>query len=66
MAENVIRKNKLTGILTKYPLDVFIYDWAIENNYFTPKKDSEETIEFKQKFTSSSQEHFHYEAGKLD
>ncbi len=65
-AEKLIKHNKLTGILTNYPLDAFVYDWAIENNHFTPQKESESTKEFKQNFTSGSQEHYHYEDGALD
>jgi hypothetical protein len=31
-AENWIKFNKLTGILTKMPIDIGGYDWCIENN----------------------------------
>jgi hypothetical protein len=33
-AEKWIHKNRLTGTLTQYPLDVGIYDWAIDNQFF--------------------------------
>ena len=65
-AEKLIKKNKLTGILTEYPLDIFIYDWAIKNNTFLPKKELEFSTDFKQQFTSSDQKHYHYEGGELD
>ena len=63
-AETWIEANGLTGTLTKYPLDVGVYDWAIEVGLFKPKKPHETTTEFIQCFTTASQEHFHYIDGK--
>jgi hypothetical protein len=63
-AESWIKKNKLTGVLTLYPVDTGVYDWAIENGFFVPKKDSEKMPEFIQKFSSASQEHYHFEDGE--
>ena len=60
-AEVWIRKHDLEGVLTKYPVGVGVYDWAIENDFFTPKKDKERSPEFIAKFTTASQEHYHYE-----
>lgn len=65
-AEDWIKKNKLSGLLTLYPIDEGAYEWAINHNFFSPSKDSEKTPEFIQKFTSASQEHYHYENGKLE
>jgi len=65
-AEEWIKKHNLTGILTEYPLDEGVYDWAIENDFFTVKKDSQRESSFIQAFTTASQEHFHYENGELD
>lgn len=64
IAEQWIKINRLTGTLTAYPLDISIYDWAISNGYFTPKGDQHRTPEFIGKFTSASQEHYHYEDGR--
>lgn len=33
-----IEKHKLTGLLTKYPLDVGVYEWAIKNEFFLLKR----------------------------
>ncbi|HWB24017.1 MAG TPA: hypothetical protein VG738_00990 [Chitinophagaceae bacterium] len=63
-AETYIKKYKLTGVLTLYPVNEGIYDWAIANKIFTPKKESERTSEFIQRFTTASQEHYHYEDGE--
>ncbi|PWG77923.1 DUF7710 domain-containing protein [Pararcticibacter amylolyticus] len=65
-AEAWIRKYKLDGILTEYPLDVGVYDWSIENGIFDIKKEEHTTSIFIQKFTSAGQEHFHYENGKRE
>ena len=64
-AESWIMKHRLTGILTLYPLDQGIYDWAINNNFFAVKKENQSQPEFIQGFTSASQEHSPYEDGEL-
>ncbi len=66
IAETWIKKYRLSGILTRYPLDEGVYDWAISNGSFSIKKGEETTPEFIQKFSSASQEHYHYENGSLD
>ena len=50
-------------MLTRYPLDVGVYDWAIENGKFTPKKDKHRTLEFIAGLTTASMDHHHYENG---
>lgn len=59
-----IRDNSLTGTLTKYPVDISIYDWAISNGSFNPNKPDQSSPEFIGRFSSASQEHFHFENGK--
>jgi hypothetical protein len=63
IAEEWIKKHKLTGMLTKYPIDIGTYNWAIENNLFTVKKESQKEPLFIQGFSSASQQHHHYEDG---
>jgi hypothetical protein len=63
LAEHWIAENHLSGILSAYPLDQSIYDWAVSNGFFTPTQDKHRTPQFIEKFTSASQEHYHYEAG---
>ncbi|MDO3627653.1 hypothetical protein [Mucilaginibacter sp. BT774] len=65
IAEEWIKKHKLSGLLTEYPLNKGVYDWALENDLFSIKKDSHKSSQFIQGFTSGSQEHFHYEYGEL-
>jgi len=62
-AEDWIKANGLQGMLTKYPIDIPVYDFAIGNGWFTPKRDYQRSPEFIQRFTSASQEHYHYENG---
>lgn len=65
-AEKWIEKYSLTGVLTKYPTNMSVYDWATENGFFTPKKEEHTSAEFIGKFSSASQDHFHYENGKKE
>ncbi len=63
LAEDWISKNKLSGVLTRYPVDVSVYDWAITRNFFEPKKAEHRESTFIGRFSSASQEHYHYEDG---
>ncbi len=64
VATKWIEMHGLTGVLTKYPVDVGVYDWAIDNGLFRSKKDHETSAEFVQRFTTASQEHHHFEEGE--
>ena len=66
IAEEWITKNMLSGVLTKYPINISVYDWAINESFFAPQKDIHQSANFIQKFTSASQEHYHYENGNLE
>jgi len=63
LAESWILENKLSGVLTAYPLDCGVYNWAIENQFFSPKHERHSSSSFIGGFTSARQEHFHYENG---
>lgn len=63
-AEDWIAKNQLTGILTRYPLDTGLYDFALAKGWFKPKHLNQDTAEFKARFTCASLPHHHYEDGK--
>lgn len=65
LAEAWIRKHRLKGTLTAYPLDVDVYDWVIEKSYFTPKHAYQATSEFIGQFSSAYQQHYHY-SGETD
>jgi hypothetical protein len=60
IAENWINANQVQGILTKYPIDISVYDWTIEQGYFNPKSPEQLTPDYIQKFSSAYCEHYHY------
>jgi hypothetical protein len=62
-ADEWITKNRLSGVLTRYPLDLSVYEWALARGHFAPSKEEQRTAEFVGRFTSASQEHYHYEDG---
>ncbi len=63
-AETWISKNTYSGMLTEYPLDIGIYDWAVQAEFYSPKKGEEKPKSFAQNFSSASQNHCHYENGQ--
>jgi len=65
-AKDWIKKNRLSGALTKYPVDKGVYDWAIENDLFCPKEDKHKLPSFIGGFTCASMEHLHFENGEED
>lgn len=65
-AEKWIQRYALTGMLTKYPVGISVYEWAIEEGQFRVKNEKEESAAFIQKFSSSAQEHIHFENGRCD
>lgn len=62
-AEAWIAQKQLSGVLTAYPLDCPIYDWAIERGYWQPARAYQTQARFIQNFTSAYLPHFHYVAG---
>ena len=65
LAEAWIAKHGLSGTLTKYPLDIAVYEWAIERGMFKPKRPDQSEASFIARFSSAGQEHYHYTDGKL-
>lgn len=61
-----ISKYKLSGVLTQYPIGKGVYEWAIDNKVFEPRKDHESSPEFIQSFTCAAQEHYHFENGEVE
>ena len=62
-ADKWIRANRLTGLLTRYPIDVSCYDYAINKGHFTPKHERQKTPVFIQSF-STGEVHEHYLDGR--
>jgi len=63
VAEAWIGRYGLSGVLTKYPIDEGVYDWALANGTFKVKREDQTQAKFIQSFSSASQEHYHYEDG---
>ncbi|MDR6765324.1 hypothetical protein J2W88_000582 [Acidovorax delafieldii] len=62
-AEEWILRHEVSGVLTKMPVNVGIYDWVVASGYFSPKYPSQKSPEFIQRFSSAYLEHFHYVSG---
>lgn len=61
-AEGWIATHRLTGLLTRYPLDEGSYDLAVANGSFRPERYDQKTPEFIQRFTDGTFHH-HFEHG---
>jgi hypothetical protein len=64
-AEAWIKEHGLTGVLTRYPLDQGVYNWALEKQLFQPTKPEHTEPAFIQRSTSGSQEHYHHDPNDL-
>ena len=64
--EKWIRSKQLSGMLTKYPVNQPLYDYAIRNGWFNPKQEHQSLPQFIQRFTSASLEHYHYDSGNTE
>jgi hypothetical protein len=62
-AESWIAEHRLTGCLTKYPVDVGVYEWAIACGAFKPNRPDHSEPRFIGRFSSASLEHYHYTDG---
>lgn len=62
LAEAWIAKHGLAGVLTKYPLDVGVWEWAVACGAFKPKRPDQSEPRFVGRFSSATQEHYHYDA----
>jgi len=65
-AETWIARHGLSGLLTRYPLDVGVYDWAIARGVFQPKRPDQTEPRFIARFSSAYLEHHHYTDGRSD
>jgi hypothetical protein len=65
-ALDFIVTNKLSGVLTKYPLDIDVYNWTIEEDFFKVKNEQQKTAKFIQNFSSAYLEHWHIENGLIE
>ncbi|WP_027188389.1 DUF7710 domain-containing protein [Desulfovibrio cuneatus] len=61
-AEVWIKKYNLTGTLTKYPVNIGAFDFAVEKGWYKPKE-GKYSSDFIAKFSCASMEHYHFEDG---
>ncbi|MCY0969092.1 DUF7710 domain-containing protein [Chryseobacterium wangxinyae] len=64
-AKVYIEKYSLSGILTQFPIDIGIYDWAIQKDFFSVKNEYQKEPRFIERFSCASIEHFHFKNGKV-
>jgi len=60
-AETWINAHSLEGTLTKYPVGVSAYDYAVQQGHFEPRKPEHSSAAFIANFSSATQDHYHYE-----
>lgn len=58
LAEAWITKHSLSGVLTLYPLDTGVYEWAVARGTFDREKDVDPGLVGA--FSSAYQEHYHF------
>jgi hypothetical protein len=61
-----IAEHHLTGMITEYPVDVGVYDWAIATGSFHPGKPEHSSSGFIGRFTTAAQEHEYFTGGIRD
>lgn len=63
--EEAVRRNRLTGTITAYPVGWISFEWAKEHGFYSePISGRLPTSETIQKYVSERQDHFHYENGE--
>lgn len=65
-AEAWIAQNRLSGVLTLYPLDTGVHEWAVQRQIFRPTQEKHCSPEFIGSFTTASMAHHHYERGNRE
>lgn len=66
LAERWVGERRLTGMLTRYPVDVGVYDWAVAEGLFRPSKPAHTSTTFIAGFTTAHQDHVHFVDGAAD
>jgi hypothetical protein len=59
-----IASQRATCMLTEYPVDISVYEWATGRGYFTPTRDDQRASAFIETFSDASQAHCHFEDGQ--
>ena len=59
----VLAGSRADGLLTGYPLDQSVYDWAVQSGRFRVRNDRQREPKFQATFTSAQLPHAHFEKG---
>lgn len=59
-ADEWISAHQLSGTLTRYPIDVSVYEWVQSHGYWHPKRQDQMTPQFIANFSSAYTDHYHY------
>ena len=62
-AKQWIKRHGLSGVLTRYPVGVGVYDLMVEEGLFIPKNEKQKSADFIASFSSAHLEHYHFEDG---
>lgn len=65
-AQAWIERRKLSGVVTEYPLDVPVIEWAVAEGFYSPRPGDENDRWKIQTFTSAAQRHYHHVEGRLE
>lgn len=63
-AEEWISQNRLSGLLTRYPLNISILDWAWEKQFISSQVLESFSGKRAGEFTCAALQHIHFEDGK--
>lgn len=58
-----IKNRSLSGTLTRYPVGISVYDWAVDSGHFIPKTKAQQSPQFVGSFSSAYLEHYHFQSG---
>ena len=64
-ADRWVRTLKPSGMLTEYPMNIGVFEWATARGVFKPRRDDQRATPFIETFSDASQAHAHYELGEL-
>ena len=59
-ADSWITRYGLAGTLTRYPVGIAVYDWAISAGAFVPTAEKDRSPAFIANFSTAAQPHYHY------
>lgn len=62
-ADSWIRKHRMSGVLTRYPVGTGVFEWVVDNGYVAPPPEKTFDGHRISRFSSAYLPHHHYEDG---